>query len=151
VKRRKLAVLVIALSVTLVAWWAVRMGMRERDFFRRTRCVSNLHQIHLAKLLYSQAHHATNGTPIASGQLREDLDLGSFRCPNEGTYAINPVGTVPSCSYTGVVWKTRHWPQDGRGKLIPWRHELPPEVEIGTGGTDRPGKNGADRDREPHR
>ena len=87
---------------------------RERQFFERTACVGSLERIKLAKAVYADDHHLTNGVLIPDGVLWPAYG-STERCLSGGHYSVNPVGISPSCSYTGIV----RW----GGRL--WSHELP--------------------------
>ncbi len=102
-------------------------------FDRGTACVSNLHHIHMLKQLYIQAHHSTNGEPITAEGLRQFCDVGLFKCPDGGVYSINPVGSVPVCSFS-AEWKRKH-PNDRMvpGKITSIRHELFEDMEARDG------------------
>ncbi len=87
---------------------------REREFHERTACVGSLTRIRLTKIVYADEHRLIDGAVIPDEVVwRENGQIE--RCLSGGQYSVNPVGTVPSCSYTGVV----RW----SGRL--WRHEYP--------------------------
>ena len=64
----------------------------------RTSCYANLKIIEGAKATLEIQGRRTNGSIITSNELMTLLQKWP-KCPMDGTYTINPIGTPPTCSW----------------------------------------------------
>jgi prepilin-type N-terminal cleavage/methylation domain-containing protein len=89
----------IILAIAVPTW------LRQRENSRSSACQENLAKIDGAKEIYAYEHRLTNGASIQMSDLVEPDRSGYLRyephCPAGGVYALNPIGTAPSCSYYG--------------------------------------------------
>jgi hypothetical protein len=130
-ERRPLKIAVVV-SVALVccivfSGWLVKRYLFQREqnnvFNRRTACVGNLIQIRLGKERLAFDRQLTNGTPITFDDAMRVLNVNAYRCPEGGSYVINPIGVNPECTYTNVVW--RRWrPPQRKPEMVPYYHRL---------------------------
>lgn len=103
--RLRLYIIILGVGAVVVAGLiAYGHFHRKRQFQMQVACIGNLVCIELTKLAYADEHGLTNGAVIPDEVIwRENEHVE--RCFAGGHYSVNPVGVVPSCSYTGLV----HW------------------------------------------
>jgi hypothetical protein len=96
----------VALVITGVAAGALiictRHFQRRSAFAERTACVGNLVLLKLAKEVYAQDHNLTNGAVVPEAAIWQQAGKRP-QCFSGGSYSINTVGELPTCSYTGIV------------------------------------------------
>ena len=108
--RRAIALTLLALVALAVAAVLLQNHLyRKWQFAERSACIGAQVRINLAKEAYAQKHGLTNGAVIPAALVWRE-NGGVEQCFAGGHYAINPVGVIPSCSYTGTVrWGKRLW------------------------------------------
>jgi hypothetical protein len=80
----------------------VRAVEQELDIIARNACINNLRQIDAAKQQWALEKSKTADTVPTEQDLLPYFKDGIFpACPSGGTYAINAVGEVPTCSVFG--------------------------------------------------
>ena len=79
---------------------AVPNFVKAREVSQRNACINNLRQIAAAKHEWALENHKTNGDTPTKEDLLPYLDRWPV-CPSGGTYSINPIGTLPTCSVPG--------------------------------------------------
>jgi Zn-dependent protease with chaperone function len=74
-----------------------------RQAARTAQCANNLYQIEQAKELAASALGAQPGDEIPAADVSRFIPGGlpALRCPDGGTYLLNPAGELPTCSLHG--------------------------------------------------
>lgn len=122
--KRKVLIAVIALAIILAI--AIPWSAHYRAEANRTACIYRLRQIDGAKGQWALEHLSPSATSISRETLdkiapsnvvptwddiayyggRQSPDWGDHyppRCPSGGTYSINRVADLPTCSFPGHV------------------------------------------------
>jgi chromosome segregation ATPase len=74
----------------------------QAETIQRNTCINNLRQIDAAKQQWALEKNKTTDAVPTAQDLLPYLKDGVFPvCPDGGTYTINAVGELPSCSITG--------------------------------------------------
>lgn len=80
---------------------AVQQSQSQSEI-ERAACIANLKQIDAAKLKWALVNNKTEDAIPTTQDLAPYFDNGLFPvCPSGGTYVINAVGQVPTCSIPG--------------------------------------------------
>lgn len=64
-------------------------------------CINNLKMIDLAKRMYADDEKKQDGAGVSPDTLLKYLGNRFPACPGGGSYAVNPIGTKPTCSMPG--------------------------------------------------
>jgi len=92
----------LALALVLIPMMAAILipnyvNVRETD--QQTKCLNNLRRIDGAKQVWAlQNNKGTNSTPTMQDLTPFLKGNAALRCPAGGTYSINRIGVVPTCS-----------------------------------------------------
>ena len=91
------------LAVILGIAVAVPAFAKARGTAQNVSCINNLRQIDAAKEQAAMALSLTNGAAVSEAQVSEYIRGGftGLKCKAGGTYALNPVGTDPTCTVAG--------------------------------------------------
>jgi len=70
-------------------------------------CLTNLRKLDGAKEMAALAEGLTNGQAVSAEAVSEFVNGGleTLKCPENGEYTINPIGTEPQCSVHGNISK----------------------------------------------
>jgi general secretion pathway protein G len=96
-------IMIVVLIIGILMAIAVPNFVQARTSSRQSTCIANLKQIDSAKEQWAMDQHKN------AGDLPDTTDLAptyikSFpSCPSSGVYAINGVGTDPTCTVAGHV------------------------------------------------
>lgn len=66
-------------------------------------CISNLSHLRAAKHLLADEKSLRDGATVSWNDLQPYLGGTPLRCPDGGTYLLQPVGTDPQCTFTNIV------------------------------------------------
>jgi hypothetical protein len=90
------------IAVALACWigYEKRTAYRDAEGHKAYLCVDNLRKIEIAKDLYAHDHGLKPGDIVPDKALVE-ARAWPLKCPSDGTYTINPVGTRAVCSIPG--------------------------------------------------
>jgi len=93
-------IMIVILIIGVLLGMAIPQWMKARESSRRQTCLKNLRRISDGKDLFAMENKLQNGDPVAEGDLWPEYIKGDAfpECPESGTYAINEVGTDPTCS-----------------------------------------------------
>ena len=88
----------ILLMIAIPAW------MRQREQARSRACQENLTQIDGAKEIFALENNYPQGSDVEMADLIGPM-TGYIKkepsCPSGGEYIVQPIGIVPSCTYSG--------------------------------------------------
>lgn len=90
-----LAILGLLLAVAMPTILHARAAAQTKN------CIENLWQIEQAKEEYVMDAHLRTGADVTVDDLVPAYLTSFPTCPADGTYWVNPVDTVPSCSFGG--------------------------------------------------
>jgi hypothetical protein len=101
----------IGLSVILIP---VYLGLmlpavaKARDAARGSVCINNLRLISHAKEAAAIKNNLQDGAQVTPADVNSYIDGGfdKLKCPQGGTYTLNPVGKAPECSVPGHKYDT---------------------------------------------
>jgi len=106
--------LVVIAIIAILASLLLPALSKTKEQGKRAKCVSNLHQIHVAMILYADEteenvlHHSLDSQNVASA-------------PNNGQWTINPrVPVLLSPTHSKAYWAIAYYENAGRTKQI-WR------------------------------
>src|SRR4051812_44882583 len=90
----------ILLSIAVPGW------MNARENSRQKTCLSNLRTINDAKEIWATDARKANGDPCTQADLWPSYLSGSSfpQCPSNGTYTLDVVGALPSCTVNTGRW-----------------------------------------------
>ena len=105
----------LSLLMTVLLLPASIQGFKKaRETAMATVCKIQLQQIASAKQQWATANHKQNGDTPAASDLTSYLPNGIMpKCPEGGTYQINPIGTSPTCSVPGHTLESLTGQQSG--------------------------------------
>ena len=97
-------IMIVVLIIGILLSIAIPNFVKTRETTRTKACVENLYKIQWAKEQWAME----NNKPSSDTPTQSDL-VGSFKflsslpgCPSGGTYTINSVNTLPTCSVSGT-------------------------------------------------
>ena len=96
-------IMIVVLIIAVLLNIAAPQLVRARNSAQARSCIANLHSINAAK----EAWALQNNKPAAATPLQSDIQpylnrLSAPACPSGGTYSINNLSTLPTCSYGGA-------------------------------------------------
>lgn len=95
--------MIVAGIIGILLGIAVPSWMHARENHRRHACWQNLRQIENAKQYFAMENRLTDGAAVAKSDLEGNYLKGTFPiCGAGGTYTINAIGTLASCSEHGT-------------------------------------------------
>lgn len=97
-------VMIVVLIIVVLAAIAVPNFLKARGTSRTKSCVANLTQIQAAKQQWAMENQkGATDTPLPDDLYRSAAYVRAAPMePAGGTYAINPVDSVPTCSVVGT-------------------------------------------------
>lgn len=107
-------IMIVVLIIGILMAIAVPNFIRARENSRRNTCIANLKQIDSAKEQFAMDNRLSTGSAVTMAQLT-DATNGYIKgnapvCPSGGTYAVNTVGTNPTCTGNGTSPNTHVLP-----------------------------------------
>ena len=90
-------IMIVVAIIGLLAAIAIPNFVRARDTARTNACIANLKQIDGAKQIYALENGLADTVTPTWANLVPDYIKKQPACPGGGTYAINTVGTDPTC------------------------------------------------------
>jgi prepilin-type N-terminal cleavage/methylation domain-containing protein len=109
-------IMIVVAIIGLLAAIAIPSFMKARAQSQKNGCINNLRQIDAAKEQYALEAKLTNGAPISDGETGvnqyikglENAGGTTPKCPANGDYDYNAIGTTPTCSLSNApeshVW-----------------------------------------------
>ena len=109
-------IMIVVAIIGLLAAIAIPSFMKARAQSQRNGCINNLRQIDAAKEQYALEGKLTNGTPMTpavTGSVNMFIKglentTNQPKCPANGNYTYNSIGTTPACSLSAApenhVW-----------------------------------------------
>ena len=94
--------IVVAIIAILLAI-AIPNFMRARLVSQEKACISNLDKIEGGKEQFIMEHNKGIGDVVAFDDLVPDYVKTMPACPSGGTYAVEAVNTMPTCTIAGHV------------------------------------------------
>jgi type II secretion system protein G len=97
-------IMIVVLIIGILLAIAIPNFMTARDESRTNSCIANLEQINAAKEQYAMDNKLNDGAaaPATTDLQPKYIQGAAFpSCPANGTYAINAIGTNPTCTVTG--------------------------------------------------
>ena len=96
-------IVIVVAIIGLLAAIAVPNFAQARQNARRSNCINNLRLIDAAKQQYALENNADETASPAEADILPYLKGGAMpTCPAGGTYSLNAVNVVPSCSKSGA-------------------------------------------------
>lgn len=124
IKALVVPLLIFTSAAILIA--VVKQVHQTEEFARRTKCVSNLVHLRLAKALVMDQDGGKVGETVDLTALGKFLSkpVNLFRCPSGGDYVIGGFGEEPRCTHTNSC-RTLYFDRT-RLKIIrqSWTHSL---------------------------
>lgn len=97
-------IMIVVMVIGILLAMAIPNWLNTRENSRQKTCISNLRQIDDAKEVWAtETNQGDNATPTQSDLVPTYIKTFPS-CPTNGTYAINPIGTPPTCTYTTGDW-----------------------------------------------
>ncbi len=96
-------IMIVVLIIGILMSIAVPSFFQSRQSARKSSCIGSLKQIENAKEQWAMDNKKNNGDAVAFTDLvGATLYLkGTPACPASGTYAVNVIGTKPTCDIAG--------------------------------------------------
>ena len=91
-------IMIVVMIIGILLAIAVPNFVKARDTSRKQSCVASLKQIDSAKEQYAMELKLATGATITSANIAPGYIKAMPTCPASGTYAINVVGTNPTCT-----------------------------------------------------
>jgi prepilin-type N-terminal cleavage/methylation domain-containing protein len=97
-------IMIVVLIIGILVAIAVPNFIRARESARARACVANLRQIDSAKEQYAMDQKLAQGSTMPALSVlcgtgtTTYIKGGAPECPASGTYAVNNLGTDPTCS-----------------------------------------------------
>ena len=91
-------IMIVVLIIGILMAIAVPNFIQARASSRRSSCVANLKQIDAGKEQYAMDARLDTGAAVAWANLVPTYMKAQPTCPAGGTYAIDTVGTNPTCT-----------------------------------------------------
>jgi len=93
-------IMIVVLIIGILMSIAVPSFIQARQTARKSSCINNLKAIETAKEQWAMDNKKSNGDVVAMTNLvGATLYMKNTpSCPEAGTYTVNPIGTVPSCT-----------------------------------------------------
>jgi len=91
-------IMIVVLIIGLLMSIAVQTFVPARERSRAKACLTNLHEIDSAKLQWAMDTKAANNATPTMTILSPTYIREVPECPSGGTYSINDVSSVPTCS-----------------------------------------------------
>lgn len=96
-------VMIVVLIISVLLAIAIPNFMRARERSRAQSCCANLRQIETGKEQYAIDNKLSTGDAIADlSLLCPNYVKQTPVCPTGGTYSVNTVGELPTCSRGGA-------------------------------------------------
>ena len=101
-------IMIVVAVIGLLAAMAIPNFVRARGTAQANACINNLHKISDASDEFAIEHNKTTGDPVSlSRDLTPYIKMNSAGklpiCPARGTYGIESVGEIPTCSIGSSV------------------------------------------------
>ena len=94
-------IMIVVAIIGLLASIAIPSFMRARTTSQKNSCIENLRQISGAKEQAAMENNQNTGDAYVTTLIAQYLKNNVLpKCPANGTYTYNPVGTDPACSIT---------------------------------------------------
>ncbi len=91
-------IMIVVLIIGMLMAIAVQTFVPARERTRAKACIDNLKQIDSAKIQWAMDNKASNTQTPAMTDLTPTYIRSAPNCPSTGTYSINNIGTLPTCS-----------------------------------------------------
>ena len=95
--------MIVVLIIGILMAIAVPNFVQARTSSRQNTCIATLKQIDSAKEQWAMDNKKNQGDVAAWTDLAPTYLKAQPSCPSGGTYAINGVGTDPTCTIAGHV------------------------------------------------
>ena len=95
-------IMIVVAIIGLLAAIAIPNFVKARTSSQRSACIANLKQIDGAKSTWALENKAKTSDPVPSGALYGSTAYIRSEpvCPGGGTYALNAVDVLPTCTIT---------------------------------------------------
>ncbi len=91
--------MIVVFLLTVLLGIAIPGFVNSRQKSRQRTCVSNLRTLDQSKEQYAMENRLAPGDEVTMEQLSSPYLRGRTpECPSGGTYTLNPVGAVPTCT-----------------------------------------------------
>ncbi len=96
-------IMTVVLIIGVLLGIAVPGYTRSRDVARKNSCIRNLRLIDTAKEHWAGEYKMANGAEMSWNDVVGTNRYIKFQpeCPSGGTYAVNPIGSNPTCTIAG--------------------------------------------------
>ena len=91
-------IMIVVAIIGLLAAIAIPNFVRARAPAQMQACIANLKQIEGATEIYALDQGLTTGDTVSLASLVPNWLLRAPGCPAGGTYAVNTIGTSPTCT-----------------------------------------------------
>ena len=91
-------IMIVVLIIGILLAVAIPSFVQARETSRAKACVANLKQLDSAKQQWAMDQKAGSTASPASSDLSPTYVRSYPTCPESGTYTINDIGTLPTCS-----------------------------------------------------
>ena len=96
-----LEIMIVVTIIGFLAGLAIPAFMKARSRAQTTRCIDNLRLISGAKDQWAVENFANNGDTVLISDVEPFFKRGFPDCPGGGSYALEVVGTDPTCTISG--------------------------------------------------
>ncbi len=97
-------IIVVLFIFSILLLIAIPSWMRQREHARSRACQENLTRIDGAKEIYALENNSSQGA-VVQMDILVGREQGYIKkepiCPAGGQYLLQPIGTIPSCTYYG--------------------------------------------------
>ena len=96
-------IMIVVAIIGLLAAIAIPNFVKAREKAQQNACIANLKQVDGAKTLWALDNSKKTGEVVELTNLVTLYIKSTPTCPAGGTYAVNAVGTNPTCTVAGHV------------------------------------------------
>ena len=97
-------IMLVVAIIGLLAAIAIPAFVKARITSQTQTCISNLRQLHSAKEQWAMVNNKGDGAVVVVSEINEYIKGSDGpKCPSNGVYDYQPVGTDPTCDKAGHV------------------------------------------------
>lgn len=94
-------IMIVVLIIGILLAIAVPNFVKARESSRTKACISNLKQVDSAKEQWAMDNKKATGATVGLTDVVPAYVKNTPECPTGGVYAVNNVGSNPTCNQTG--------------------------------------------------
>ena len=94
-------IMIVVAIIGLLAAIAIPSFVKARNTSQQNACINNLRQIDSGKEQWAMAARKKDGDTTITASVNEYIKGNTTpKCPANGNYTYNPIGTLPACDVT---------------------------------------------------